>query len=300
MITVLYVATKSTPSMVNFEKSLAKFGYQYERLGSGEKWGGWRHRMQLYQQACSARDPQELIILTDADDVLFTKEPTGLKEQFEKFGTPIVASAEHSCGGNCTPLTNYWKIKGNSSAYTSIYVNCGGMIGKAGDLAKMWKWMYDQGYTDDQRALGSYINNFPDQVSLDVESAIFYVVDSKLEHNFKFDKGRLVSFVHPNDQTTISPYVLHFAGNFYYPAIENLLLANKFTIEPYESTSQAIVPEGQSLPYQYIHTGANLLFAVLFWVFVALTFVFLVTTTVFAVLWQKSRRSLLLTQTNKV
>ncbi len=288
MLTVLYVATKNTPGMVNYEKSLEKFGYPHERLGKGDKWGGWRYRMQVYEKACSARNPEDILILTDADDVICVKDPDGVVDKFRAFGTPVVVGAESLCVvGYCVPLSKYWDIKGpKNSSY--VYANCGCIMGQAGDLAHMWKWMYDQGYEDDQVALCHYINQFPDRVSVDSLSTLFYNPGAEQKPNFQFEQGHLVSVQDPLDHNILYPYFVHFPGGFVRPALKKLLFMDNRP-HPYDALTKEIVPDGQALEYQHFNKDSTLINMILFWLFVALTVVFCVLMVVFILLWQQKR-----------
>ncbi len=294
MFTVLYVATKSTPGLINYERSLEQFGYQYQRLGKGDKWGGWRYRMKVYQNACAARDPQELLLLTDADDMLCVKESTGFVEQYQKFGTPIVIGADCVCGdGNCIPVTNYWKTRGDpESSY--VYANCGCIMGPAGALAQMWQWMYDEGSEDDQVALCHYVNKFPNQVTLDSKSQLFYLVPPQTHPEFKFEAGRLESLVDPKDHMELSPYLLHFAGCFVFPALEAMTMINPRQNHAYDQVTNKIIADGQALEYQNLNKDGRRTGIVLFWLFVSLTAFFLITTIVLTILlvkmWRKQRQ----------
>lgn len=223
-VLVMYVATRLTSGTVNYQKTLTKFEFASRALAMGEKWGGWRFRMKTYMEACQKLEPSTIVVLTDADDVLAVRPSIGILELYHSFGRPIVLATEPVClRSNCQPVSEYWKTNQLPVHSTSQFVNCGSMMGTATALATMWAWMLNNGYEDDQFALGNYTNHFPELVALDSLNRIFYIMPPPLRRSppsVVWDKqGTLQKLTDNIDRRDCTPYFLHFAGNFVEPAI---------------------------------------------------------------------------------
>lgn len=230
MIKVFYVATKTTTGVYNYQQSLNQSGYDHHRLAEGQKWGGWRFRMQVYQEACAREAPNTILILTDADDVLSIRKPDGVLEAFQQFQKPIVVSAETLCLSNCKSLDRYWAANPHTDQPSYRYANCGCLMGRAGNLAAMWQWMLDRDFQDDQIGLGHYIESFPENIALDTGGHLFYVVPPPVKRSdpqiLSSDNTDLLSLKDQIDGHICSPYFLHFAGNFVEPSITAAFLPN--------------------------------------------------------------------------
>ena len=101
MVQVLYVATKLTPGVTNYKKTLDAFQFPHQALAQGQNWGGWRFRMKTYMEACQKEASDAILVLTDADDVLAIRHHTpDLQAAYENFNKPIVVSAESVCFPN--------------------------------------------------------------------------------------------------------------------------------------------------------------------------------------------------------
>lgn len=225
---VLSVSTTKNAGCANFCTSLQRAKIPYELLGVGEKWGGWRYRMQTYVNTLTTLPQDEIVLLSDADDMLCLRgTATELEEAFLAFDKPIVVAAELTCNPmyNCVPVVNYW---GDTPPPVFQYVNAGVVVGRANALAEMWQWILDQGYDDDQRGLGAYVNAHPSNVVLDSDCKIFYVnppPQSGKQGKLNWDEDE--NFVSV-DTGVLShmprPFFVHFAGNFVVGAIDSYFL----------------------------------------------------------------------------
>lgn len=263
MIKVLYVATKMTSGLSNYEKTLDLFQYSHQKLGHGQTWGGWRFRMKLYMEACAQEPSDAILILTDADDILCVKPETGLQQKFLNFLKPIVLSAEINCSSaSCRPLDDYWKVTNGTNKSSYKYVNCGTMMGRAGHLAIMWKWMLDNNFQDDQLALGYYVNQFPEMCHVDETNELFYVMPPPINNappviEWERDSnGTMViqSLRETVDQTVCRPYFVHFAGNFIQPVVFSAFLLSPSKIM-YDKMAKNILNDDAMSIIQTSETG---------------------------------------------
>lgn len=269
MVKILSVSTKFTSGAHNFTKTLTQFNFDYSLLARGQTWQGWRFRMKAYMDACLAEPPESILIFSDSDDVLCMKGgESELVEKYLAFGRDLVVSAESACvATSCNSIDAYWQHREPSVQTLMRYVNCGGIIGRARALATMWKWMLDEGYTDDQRALGHYVGRFYDTCAVDWQSHIFYVVPIPVrglnpELHFKDDQS-LDYLEDKLDHKRASPFFLHFAGNFAGPVVASAFLLQKRDLW-YDQVAKTLLGS-EAASYQSTNEDGRLVSVALFW-----------------------------------
>ena len=288
------MSTNNSAGSHNFIQTLDKFDYQHRRLAFGDKWGGWRFRMKTYMDACNELQPDTIVLLTDADDVLVVRRyDVELLARFMSFGKDIVVSAELSCIWNCMPVTEYWKLQQQQQSATAFkYANGGGQMGRAGAIANMWKWALDEGYEDDQFALGNYINTYPDSVALDHEHKIFYVVPPPIAnrtptYTFEGNEIILISSEHDIVAPTSSPYFLHFAGNFIQTGISRTVFMHSHpNLDTYDTVASGVLGKHVAIS-QPIHPVSLFIGQAIIW---SLVIMFALLFVVYCVLYYKRRR----------
>ncbi len=86
-------------------------------------------------------------------------------------------------------------------------------MGPAHKLAKMWKWALDNQHEDDQIAVGTYANLFPQDIFLDYYSIFFYN-DPDAQTNYQVQETNDHYFIisEDNGNTIKKPFFLHFPG----------------------------------------------------------------------------------------
>jgi hypothetical protein len=173
-VVVLLMATSAHPGLDNSVDSLRKYGVDSTVLGFGEKWGGGRHRMAAYRDAAAALPQSTLVVCMDSYDAVCLRRSTGLRQLFKSFGKPLVFSLESECGGNCVPITKWWddhQVKPGKNRY----LNGGLLMGYAWAISKLYDWILTQTpcIDDDQRGLGIYALQHPDEWAPDMAGLIF-------------------------------------------------------------------------------------------------------------------------------
>jgi len=278
---VLYVATKRTNTVVNYRATLDAFGYDHQMLGFGEKWEGWRYRMKKYRDACLALEPTEIIVLSDAEDVLACRDSQEFIEKFKKFNQPIVFSSEEYCYSNCVKPVTYWANHPTSSSFPNRYVNAGMMAGYAAQLASMWQWILDARpfINDDQVGLGHYMNQFYNNVALDSKCQLFYNLKSHTElplidwvQTVSGDRKRykIISIL---DKThgKVSPYFLHFPGHSFSTQIKSTLSLSSPKTHVYDPIAQKLVGDEALQAIQIHSTGQLIAVGILYLILFVLT-----------------------------
>lgn len=273
---VLSVSTKKNPGSVNFCNSLKKFGFSYELLGVGEKWGGWRYRMQTYVNKLKTLPTDDIVILSDADDVLCVREFSGeFERRFRAFGTPVVIGGDATCAHhyNCKPVDRYWADKTPTKFQ---YVNAGSIAGFAGALSEMWQWVLDHGYTDDQHGLGFYVNSHPLNVVIDSHCKLFYVNPPPAslipQGVFNWKENELISIDTQVLDASITPFFVHYAGNFTLSGVDNYFLGK--TTEHHKTSYLDVGSKllgAEALQLSECNSYANSIGVAIFWTIVGIS-----------------------------
>jgi len=168
--------TENTKKLI---KTLENNQWEYKLVGVGEEWKGWNGRTQKYLDSLKSLDDNKIVVLSDARDVFCLRSPYAFIDGFKSFGKDIVVSMEIFCEGKtnrpdnfvgefqCVSLDKYWNHYNIKERPLRQYVNNGVLIGYVHAVRHLLEWSLDNNYTDDQFALGNYVNTFPDKVHLD-------------------------------------------------------------------------------------------------------------------------------------
>lgn len=221
MVLLLSVSTSNQPNVFNFEQTLRKHGWEYRILGMGDKWGGWRYRMQKYRDACRDLPAEKLVVLSDASDVLAARGPEAFEERWAQHFAEcrVVVSATNACthvslpGGNCLPTPELWEehLPADKRGKAIRFPNAGLIAGRAAAIAEMWDWCLSTGESDDQVAVCKFLQeraHLKDRAhTLDFDSVLFYTdnegVQSVRRDGEDFD---------PVEQQPVDAVLLHYAG----------------------------------------------------------------------------------------
>lgn len=205
-----------------YMSTLKSHGWDSVFIGKGEQWDGFITRIRAYAKFIQTLDDTQVVVLTDARDVICVRNSDAFLEGFREYKRDIVVSMELLCGGafdvsddyknvQCVPLTHYWKTNGIRPPNRK-FINAGLIAGTGKGLKEMYKWILDGGYTDDQYAIGSYMNTFPDRVAADTEAALLHTT------NFGVNAGIQSIHVQKQDSPTLAElygrgaFFLHIPG----------------------------------------------------------------------------------------
>ncbi len=219
---IINFANSNHVGLENLKLSIYKFSdWEHIVIGQNTKWVGWMTRMSAYQKYCeSVLDQNEIIVFTDAYDVLCLRSPDGFLELYKQCASnKIVVGAEIGCHpGNCIAPELYWaennisdifphkKENGGVIAESPRFVNGGLLAGPAHLFVKLWKWSLENKFEDDQRAIGQYSNEFPQDIYLDINSQFFFN-DFNGILKYKLNDDNSIT-----NETTKYPFFIHFHG----------------------------------------------------------------------------------------
>jgi len=153
--------------------------------------------MKCYYKYLSELHHNKVVVLSDARDVFCVRSSKWFMQAYASMESDFIVSAETTCSGkfeqetqlgNCVPVTEYWKYHGIKKDQLPLhrYVNSGLIVGKAKPIREFLKWAIDTSQTDDQVALGRYINLNPSFCKLDTELRLMH-------SSFAFQFGGVVS-----------------------------------------------------------------------------------------------------------
>ena len=205
-----------------YMSTLKSHGWNSVFIGKGEEWRGFIARIRAYAKTLETIDDSQIVVVTDARDVICIRDSEAFMEGFREFKRGIVVSMELMCGGNfevsddyknvqCVPLTRYWKARGLMPPMRK-FVNAGLVAGSVKALKQMYAWILENGFTDDQYAIGSYMNTFPDRVAADTDAILLHTT------NFGVNAGIQSIHIQKNDSPTLAElygrgaFFLHIPG----------------------------------------------------------------------------------------
>jgi len=300
------LSTSKHAGTINFENTLNNLGYynhplvEIVPLGRGEKFTGWKYRMKKYFEYCKSLPANEIVLLTDADDVLFCRKFDGLIETFEKHQKPIIIGAQFGLNRESPlvyPIFSYIKQHPEAEGFE---VNGGGLIGYASSIAALYAWALSHPFTDDQRMLGAYLNSHVENIYLDINSDIFYLLHA-------YDKTSEVTWTHGSPQEvksivrtgnflhttplTCRPYLIHFASQFYNPTWLSVLFGKSVQHADYEQIAK------QLLNHEYVqhHYSSTAFFQIaeIWWTTIACMLIFTIAFGVILILFIRKRKRIL-------
>jgi len=184
--------------------------WEFIVLGKGVKWEGWPTRMKIMSEYLKQNvHSEELVVLCDAFDVLCLRPSFDFEKEFQTFQCPLVIGCENTCGANCHVPHNWWKFHGVDVSLEFKYVNGGLMAGKSSAIVALYEWALQHKYTDDQIAIGEYMDQFPDKITLDLHHVLFYN-DFNANSQMKLLQDRSLQLTTPT--RPITPFFIHFPG----------------------------------------------------------------------------------------
>jgi hypothetical protein len=212
-----------TETTTFFIQTLEKNKWNYKLIGEGETWNGWTTRMTAYNTFLQSLPDDKVVVLSDARDVICLRGPKAFLKGFLSFKKDIVISMELLCCGKfdppnefkcvqCKPLTEYWEHHSINELPPRKFVNNGLLAGRVRSLKIYFKWIIEQNFTDDQLALGNYVNAFPDNVALDTDASLLHTT------SFGVNAGIQSIHVQKNDSPTFAElfgrgaFFLHIPG----------------------------------------------------------------------------------------
>jgi hypothetical protein len=193
------LATHRNAALDDWYETAVRCGYEPRILGLGEKWTGFRQKLEHYykeaQRLASERGPDAVLLLTDAYDLLFNAPAQQSLKVLESSGKPIVTGMQIGCFSTCCagamPVQSKFK-----------HVNSGVIIGQAAVLAQALHDALETHVDDDQLAWSKVCLQRND-IAFDVQRRL--VANLEVQDNYTWDPTHNAITV-----DSVQPCVVHF------------------------------------------------------------------------------------------
>jgi hypothetical protein len=148
-----------------YQKKAKKEGMEMNVLGFGEKWKGYAWKFNKFYDELSKVNPKDIVIFTDAYDVLLVNNPKEIEKRFKEMDCNILLSIEEE-PSNIFHLYFYKKM---FPTFGKHFINSGMYMGYAGKIREMLGMIKDQfglkDKDDDQKVLAQFLNRNKDYVN---------------------------------------------------------------------------------------------------------------------------------------
>ena len=129
IINIVTIATHTAGYFDILKKSCINGGVNLTVLGYGEPWTGLDTKIRLLNKYLETKQPEDIIVLIDAFDVVMLGNSKELLERYKQFGKPIVLGVE---------AKNGWLKFAFAQLYFGTYcnnvINTGGYMGTVNHL----------------------------------------------------------------------------------------------------------------------------------------------------------------------
>lgn len=189
--------------------------------GIGSKWNGNKDKPTNFLKFLNECRDDQIVMLVDANDVIFYDNPENIKKKFLEFNKNIVVSAEKNCSPD-KEITEYYPEETKNETFR--YINSGSHMGYVKDLKEMLNTYnpgkncikYNQkddnipgGYISDQRCLHKYYLENLDKIAVDHKQKIWSLAASTDRDNYDIEGYNKLYNKITNEQSS----VLHTNGH---------------------------------------------------------------------------------------
>lgn len=203
-------------------KSLQQNDWEYTVISINDIYRDHRDKLIGYKQFLETLHSDKIVILLDSRDVICCRNVNAFMDGYKSLNCDLIVSLEMFCNTTtnvvltrsiaCIPLIEYWKYRNVTEWPIRKYVNSGLIAGKAASILHFLNYALDNNFIDDQEALGSYMNTFPERIYGDQDATIL--------HSTTFGKGAGLenSLIQKHDSPTFAEFFgraaffLHFPG----------------------------------------------------------------------------------------
>lgn len=222
---ISYENDNTNSNTQDFVDTLNCHKWNYHILGNGEKWINFiENKIKSSLNCLKTIHPKQVVVISNARDVVCLRKPSNFINEFKKYDKKIVVSMELFAEGlmdydpnksyfQVTWIEKYWKHY--NIDHTKImrkFVNSGLVSGYAEDLITCFQWMIDNDYTDDQKGLGAYMNEFPELFYADIDADILHTMGAFVNAGLREKNIQNQDAVTLLELTGIKSYFIHIPG----------------------------------------------------------------------------------------
>lgn len=159
------IVTVSTHEEGNFKQLINnKYNEKIKVLGYGQKWYGYKMKIDLFYEYIKQQDDDKIIIFLDGFDTTINKNPELAVKLFKENNYKLLFSSESNMVFTSLFFSN--KISDNN------FINCGMYMGYVKYLKILFDEINKYNYYDDQVLINNLKHNF-DFIHVDNENIIF-------------------------------------------------------------------------------------------------------------------------------
>ena len=190
-----------TPSVLGMHENKIR-GHSKEVIGFGD--GQFGFKLQYLLEFCKKRNPNDIVLYTDAWDVVIVNDCDVVLKTYKSFKKDIVIGAEKLCMPH---PWNFYKY----NWYTDVfpYLNSGVIIGKVSTLIKLIEKYWDKSENIDDQVLWQkiYLKN-RDKIVLDSSAKLILntTITNKKYYSYKDN-------IFTYKETDTQPSMIHVPGN---------------------------------------------------------------------------------------
>jgi GR25 family glycosyltransferase involved in LPS biosynthesis len=230
-ISYFTVSTKDTPELQRLKKSAEKFGWKLDVLGLEENtdqlgwedknnrsgdYGNFSIKLVKELEYVSKKNPDDIVLFTDAWDVVCLDDCSSLYEKFLTFNKDLVFGAEKMCSPD-QDKKDLYKIRD----VPFPYLNSGFFIGKAGVIKNYLDKYNGEKINDQKWWTATYLEN-QDMIALDSNALMCLQTWDTDQKYYQFQDNKFTY-----TETSTNPIFIHANGhikdklNLFTPLLQN-------------------------------------------------------------------------------
>jgi hypothetical protein len=218
MVKLITVVTHSDGYLPWLEKSCKRFKIELIKLGYGQKWLGFSWRFKLIINYLKLIDPNELVIIIDAYDVILLRSLDDIEEYYNNIikmtNKKIIMSEDKSIIKVREMIAKVY-----FDTCKDVRINAGLYLGKASYILDILSKINYNNEDDDQMLFTTYFNKNPEEIYIDSDNIFFLsraieTDDILTDKNIKINNKKLTYM-------NSKPFFIHGNGNTY---MHNLII----------------------------------------------------------------------------
>lgn len=182
----LAIGYDNNPSNDNckyFVNTLTNNNWEHAIISVSDSWNGLTDKILGMKLFLDTLSDDKVIVISDTRDVVCCRTSKQFIQGFKSKQKDFIVSMELFCfnkfeanepRGNCVPLTQYWNVNKRDIRPLRKFVNSGLLCGKVSALKRFYTWVLEKGETNDQLALGKFMNVFPELVYADIDAELLH------------------------------------------------------------------------------------------------------------------------------
>jgi len=189
---LMSISTKEHPDLDRYKKSAEAHGFKpnilglHEKKTTGHSTGDFSFKLKYLLEFCKKRKPNDIIIQTDAWDVIAVNDCDNIVKLYKSFNKDIVVGGEKFCWPD---ILKFYRFNILTAHFP--YLNSGLIIGKAGVIKDIVEKYSGNGPIDDQRMwITAYFEN-RSKIAIDENAKIFLNVLYTHKEDIVYEDNKL-------------------------------------------------------------------------------------------------------------